>query len=235
MRPLSPGGPLAWRGFELVFRPWLMHRLSGIHLAGMPPELKGLRGSLILAANHVSWYDGFLLREVHRTLQPASILRTVMLKAELGRNPILRMLGGTGFDPSRPQTFRTVLKELQEAGKGPGGLTVSFFPQGRIYPSTRSPLGFQRGLQLLSRALAPCTVLAVGVHLEPGNRVSPGAYLHAGRPIPVPARGDVRVGEVQDLAAGALRRIRAHLERHGEGAPEQWPADAFLPLAPAGE
>jgi 1-acyl-sn-glycerol-3-phosphate acyltransferase len=231
---MSRGGPAVWRAFELFFRPWLRRRLSGIHLAGLPDSLPGPETPLLLVANHVSWYDGFLLREVHRRLRRRGVLRTVMLASELRSSPVLRMLGGTGFDPGRPQSLRGVLRDLERWSGDSTPLTVAFFPQGRIFPSTRTPLGFAPGLRLVSRSLAPCTVLGVGLHLEPGNRISPAAYVHAARPIPVPARSEVRLDEVEGGVADALARIHQHLHRHGEDAPGRWPSDPGLSLTPAG-
>ncbi|MFP4624931.1 MAG: hypothetical protein ACLFRX_12175, partial [Gemmatimonadota bacterium] len=76
--------PRVWAGFELVFRPWMRRRLDGIHVRGLegaawiPGELP-----VLLLANHVSWWDGFLLREVHRSLRPDAPLHVVMSEAEL--------------------------------------------------------------------------------------------------------------------------------------------------------
>ncbi len=221
------GSPTAWRLFEVGFRPWLRTRLAGIHLAGLPP-----RGALdpalplLLVANHTSWFDGFLLREVHRALRPEGPLRTVMLARELRGRPLLRFLGGVGFDPERPTSFRGVLRGLSDRGEGAGRATVAFFPQGRIYPSFRSPLGFQAGVELLARHLRPLHLLPVGIHLEGGNRTRPTAFLSAGR------LRTVRVGEVptarelEDQVWAETGRIREFLARWGEEAPVRWEEEA---------
>jgi 1-acyl-sn-glycerol-3-phosphate acyltransferase len=252
---LTPGGPTSWKAFELVFRPWLSRKVEGIHLAGLPPEGSPSLGApapvrrdpseepmptggamapekapvpLMLVGNHVSWFDGFLLREVQRRLRPRSTLRTVMLSSELRWNPVLRSLGGTGFDPQRPLSLRRVIRTLRsvrDEERRRGGLVVSFFPQGRIYPSFRRPLGFAGGVELLARVLAPCHVMGVGIHLEPGNRVAPSAFLHGAPPRFMDASTRLDVQLLERDVAEALDRIHHHLAVHGERGPDRWPRD----------
>jgi len=236
-----------------VFHPWLRRKVEGIHLAGLPPGGSSssedsdpvLRNAsrettptgtsvdpeaapvpLILVGNHVSWFDGFLLREVQRRLRPRSTLRTVMLSSELRWNPVLRSLGGTGFDPQRPLSLRGVIRTLRsvrDEERRRGGLVVSFFPQGRIYPSFRRPLGFAAGVELLARALAPCRVMGVGIHLEPGNRVAPSAFLYGAPPRFVDTSRRLDVELLERDVAEALDRIHHHLAVHGERGPDRWP------------
>jgi 1-acyl-sn-glycerol-3-phosphate acyltransferase len=219
-----PGSPRAWRLFEVGFRPWMKRQLAGIHLAhdeaapeGHAPELP-----LLLVANHVSWYDGFLLRELQRRLRPHAPLRTFMLRSELERAPILRWIGGTGFDPARPHTLRGALARVEALREE--GVVAAYFPQGRIFPSTRRPLGFAPGVSLLLRRLAPLAVVPVGLHLEMGNRVRPSAWVLSGAPIRIETPGDAPAPDLlEGRVEGLLARVQAHLHAHGEAAAEHWP------------
>lgn len=223
----APGSPRAWRLFELGFRPWLALNLSAIELRGTPtvlqaPFLGAERKSqtpLILVANHTSWYDGFLLREVHRTLRPDAPLRSLMLKRELDQAPVLRWIGGTGFDPERPVTLRGALNEVEALRSE--GVVVSFFPQGRIFPATRRPLGFRRGIDLVLRSLAPCHVLPVGLHLEMSNRVRPTAWVTMGTPISVDTPPITSLqARLEANVQGLLDAVQRHLDTHGEDSAE---------------
>jgi hypothetical protein len=217
------GSPRAWALFELAFRPWLRKNLAGIHLAGLPEPSDLARDlPLVLVANHTSWFDGFLLRAVHRGVRPESALLSAMLERELRGRPILRFIGGVGFDPERPLTLRRVLQEVR-ARRDPAP-TLSYFPQGRIFPSFRSPLGFQRGIETLIRHLAPLHVLPVGIHLEGGNAVRPHAFVSAGRLRTISDARDAPSARAleQDVAQETLR-IRTFLETWGEDAPLRWP------------
>jgi len=223
---LAPGSPGAWRLFELGFRPWLRRQLAGVHVSGEPSAGPGEEEHsslpLILVANHTSWYDGFLLREVHRRVRPQSRLLSLMLQRELDANPILRWIGGCGFDPERPMTLRRALAQIH--GLRDDSVTLSFFPQGRIYPSSRRPLGFARGIEGVLRALSPAIVLPVGLHLEMGNHVRPSAWISMGEM--------VRVGEdspgltARDLDGqiqALLDGTHDHLRAYGEDAAAAWP------------
>ena len=86
------------RAFELFFRPWRDARVRTL-VAGLPADLP--RGvPLLLAANHVSWWDPFTLREMQRALRPGAPFFTVMLEAELARRPFFRRMGVVGLDPA---------------------------------------------------------------------------------------------------------------------------------------
>ncbi|TVR62656.1 MAG: hypothetical protein EA422_10880 [Gemmatimonadales bacterium] len=252
MTRFEAGGPGAWKSFEFFFQPWLRRKLNRIHIAGLPDpsSLADPTRPLVLVANHVSWFDGFLLREIQRRVRPAAVFKTVMLESELRANPILRALGGVGFDPDRPMGLRGVVRDLARlphrasrrgAGEMAGSETaprvapvVAFFPQGRIYPSFREPLGFRPGVRLLVRGLAPCTVLGVGMHLEPGNSVAPQAFLHAAPLRPVDRGTDVPTpGELDEAVGRALSLIHRHLRIHGEAASEAWPPRPTETLEPA--
>lgn len=178
---------------------------------------------MVLAANHVSWFDGFLAREAQRHLRPDAVFRTLMLASELKRSRTLRALGGMGFDPSRPLSLRSVLRALSDVRDD--GLVVAFFPQGRIYPSFRRPLGFEPGLGLLTRTLAPCTVVGLGLHLEQGNHLAPRAFIHATAPLRIPADEEAEVAEVERRVQDALEAIHRELARWGEDAWKHWPSE----------
>jgi 1-acyl-sn-glycerol-3-phosphate acyltransferase len=226
----APGSPRAWWYFELAFRPWFRRQLAGIELGGVEAATRALgdeapqdraRAPLLLVANHASWFDGFLLREVHRRVRPSSALRFIMLREELARSRTLRWIGGTGFDPGRPASLRGALAEV-DALRGEG-VTVAYFPQGKIYPSTRRPLGFHPGVNLAIRRLAPLTLLPVAIHLEPGNRLRPTAWLMAGPPRWIPGPGveaaPPSAAALDAEIAGLLDRVQGPLHALGEDTP----------------
>ncbi|TVP77587.1 MAG: 1-acyl-sn-glycerol-3-phosphate acyltransferase [Gemmatimonadales bacterium] len=233
VRP-DPGSAASWRLVEQVLDPWLARQLQDIHV-GLPPGTEPaptpLSGHpLLLVANHTSWFDGFLLRRVQRALAPGATLRTLMLSRELkgwrGGRPVLRQLGGTGFDPRRPMTLRAALRSLEPARRTTAGLAVAFFPQGKIYPSYRKPPGFQPGLRLVMSHLAPATVLPVGIHLETGRHVRPSAWILSGPALAVEPGQIPSVVRVESAVEDLCQRIRSHLASWGEEAEAHWPPAA---------
>jgi len=217
----------AWQLFDLGFRPWRRSRLD-LFLAGLPRGLPEGR-PLLLCPNHTSWWDGFLLREVHRKLRPRSTFHTVMLESELARFPFLRRLGGVGFTPGSPGSFRRLLRRFRERREREPECTVLFFPQGRIWPSHRRPLGFRPGVGLLQEMLSPAVVLPLALHFQAGRTHRMTAYISAAAPMEVehPA---IPVRLLEARVEEELDAVAAFLADHGEDAPSAWPQDPWTPL-----
>lgn len=202
----------AFAGFDLVFQPWLRRHIHRIEVRGTGELPDGL--PIVLAANHTSWWDGFLLRELQRRIRPDAPLYTVMLKRELERHRIFAFLGALPLEPGSPTSLRALLRHLAaERARNPR-MVVAFFPQGRLWPSTRRPLGFRRGLGAVARAVSPAVVLPVGLHLEPHNHPTPTAYVVVGKPVDASAAVDPvdverRVQEVLDVLLQELGAVDA--------------------------
>jgi 1-acyl-sn-glycerol-3-phosphate acyltransferase len=210
--------PAAVAAFELVFRPWMHRRLAGVHVAGVPRDFPTDR-PLLLVANHSSWWDPFLVREVQRELRPGAPLYTLMLRSELVRRPLLRRLGVVGIDGDTPSSVLAALRFLGRRLRDRPDGAVLLFPQGRIWPSGCRPLGFRPGVELFARRL-DAAVLPVGLHLEPLNRIAPTAFVSIGEVLPSTAS----VARIEAEVEEELDRILSFLSLHGEAAPGAWPA-----------
>lgn len=211
----------AVRLFETVFRPWMYRRLGGVHVTGLPPQIDANR-SVLLVANHVSWWDAFLLREAHRCSGSRAPLLTIMTAEQLRRFPFFQLMGVRGLSPS-PASIRSALRWL-ETTKTSGPVWLTYFPQGRIWPSWRHPLGFQEGVLHFARVLAPATLLPVGLHLEPLAGTSPTAFVAIGEPVHLEVGAtDLDVATLEGRVAEALLFIRTHLASWGEDAVRHWP------------
>jgi 1-acyl-sn-glycerol-3-phosphate acyltransferase len=209
----------AWKGFELFFRPFMGRRLDGVHVRGVPeaswlPEIP-----VLLVANHTSWWDGFLLREVHRQLRPGAPFHVVMARRELDRFPFFRWLGAVSLAET-PLAARSLARRLERVTARDHGVVIAYFPQGRIWPSHRRPLGFRRGGAWLASRLAPLAVIPVGIHLETLTRPGPAAFVSVGSPLLI------REGIEPDRLEAAVTRetdaILQFIRRHGEDAPLYW-------------
>jgi 1-acyl-sn-glycerol-3-phosphate acyltransferase len=209
--------PAASAAFDLVFRPWRRRRLHVAPWIDRPVDLPADR-PLVLIANHTSWWDGFLLRDLHAALRPGTPMYTVMTEAELRKHPFLRLLGAVPLQPGSPGSLLRLLRSLGDAVQQRPATTIVFFPQGRIWPSARRPLGFQRGVETLLRAVGPCTVLPVGIHIEPLNHAAPTAFVTLGQPRPYPGPG-LSADALEDAVSERLDRLAAMLDRHGEALP----------------
>lgn len=210
--------PAALGAFELFFRPWMRRRLR-VRMRGLPAALPAGR-PVILVANHVGWWDGFLLRELHRQLRPDAPLYTVMLERELAQRPFFRRIGCVGIDPLRPASVARTLRALQARTRERPEALISFFPQGRIWPSHRRPLGFRRGVELLIRRLPQPVVLPVALHQEPLDAPAPTAFVSVGRPLSAP--DEMSLERLEAAVTALLDAALADLARWGEAAGRRW-------------
>lgn len=228
-----PYSSLAWRLFDVAFGPRMRLGVRAVHLAGLPADLPESE-PILLVANHVSWWDGFLLRRLQVDLRPRGSFHVVMLERELGRRPFLRLLGGVGLSPGSTTSLRGLLRDLAQARSARPDRVVLFFPQGRIWPSHRRPLGFQGGVRLVARALAPVTVLPVGLHLEPGQHPASTAFVSVGPQLQVLGR-DLEPSRLERAVQAELDAILGFLSTHGEASQDRWPsAGDPLPRNPRG-
>ncbi|MEO5580473.1 MAG: 1-acyl-sn-glycerol-3-phosphate acyltransferase [Gemmatimonadaceae bacterium] len=218
MRDIALPLPGALRAFDSLFLPWMRRRIAGIHISGI--SLEAAERPLILVSNHVSWWDGFLVREVHRRIRPAAPLHTIMLEEELRRRPLFRLLGCLGIDPHSPASVVRCLHVLRGRLERRPDSVVVYFPQGRIWPSHRRPLGFQRGIELFGRHLPSADMLPMGIHLEPLSAPTPHAFITAGS---VVASRDAKAAGLELAVERQLDGIFGFLAEHGENSAAAWP------------
>ena len=152
--------------------------LGGVWVRGALPE-----GGAVLAPNHGSWWDGYLLRELAWAV--GTDFRVTMTERQLARFPFLRRLGALGAGEVRAAT-----RAARE------GAWVVVFPEGALQPP--GPLGALRpGAGWVARAAGvPLVPVAVRVVLR--GRQFPEAYLRFG---PVVEEAGLRGALTRELAA----------------------------------
>ncbi|MDQ2891018.1 MAG: lysophospholipid acyltransferase family protein [Gemmatimonadota bacterium] len=203
----------AWYGFDLAFAPWMNHHLRTCMLS--MPHIDAFDGPVMLVSNHVSWWDGFLLRQVQRLIRPGSPLYTIALERELKLHPILRLIGGVGVVPSSPTSILRAARGLQERVAECPNAVIGYFPQGCITPSFRRPLGFARGLEFFARKIGTLTVIPIALHIEPLAGMAPTAFVRIGEPQRM-VGGAVSVDSLQRNVSELLDATLASLSLHGE-------------------
>ncbi|HSJ25944.1 MAG TPA: 1-acyl-sn-glycerol-3-phosphate acyltransferase [Longimicrobiales bacterium] len=208
---------VAASGFDLVFAQWRRRRLRTAPVLGLPASLPRDR-PLVLVANHTSWWDGFLLRDLYRVLRPGAPLHVVMLAEELQRHPFLGVLGGVPMKPDSPASVLGTLRRLHAEVERRPEAGILYFPQGRIWPAWRRPLGFHRGIELLLRQLGPALVLPAAIHVEALNRSAPTAFISLA-PVRESPGDDVSARALEAAVEDRLDHLAGLLAEHGEALP----------------
>ena len=219
--------------FELVFRPWMRRRLSGVYIAGLPRAVPDDR-PILLIANHLGWWDGFVLREVQRRIRPRAPLFITMTGENLRKFSGFRLMGSIDVGRDSPSELRRALRFFEEQRRISPDFTTVLFPQGALWPARRRPVGFRRGITTFVRILSPVTVIPVAIDYELFDRPTPGAFLSVGEPIVIDDEDDVaRLGSAEHLErvlTAELDTLAAFLDWHGDDAPAFWPdANESLP------
>ncbi|HET7273794.1 MAG TPA: lysophospholipid acyltransferase family protein [Longimicrobiaceae bacterium] len=195
----------------------MRRRIDAVKIAGLPQSVPPDR-PLMFVANHVSWWDGFVLREVQRAIRPGAPLHTTMLESELKRFPFLRLLGAVGIEPGVQGSVDQALDLLRARVEERPDSVLLFFPQGQIWPSHRRPLGFRRGVDRFATRLRPL-LLPTGIHAEPLNAVAPTFFVSLGEP----HEWDTPSHKLEQLVEAQLDAILTFTARHGEDSPGAWP------------
>ncbi|WP_245872743.1 lysophospholipid acyltransferase family protein [Deinococcus planocerae] len=155
--------------------------LRGVWVRGPLPG-----GGAVLAPNHHSWWDGYVLREVTWVLGQG--YRVLMTEGQLARFPFLRRLGALGT------------RDLREAVRAArAGAWVVVFPEGALQPA--GPLrGVQPGAAWIARtAGVPLVPVALRVTLRGAQH--PEAYARFGRAVEGPGLEDALTRELAALDA----------------------------------
>ena len=160
---------------------WLRRRvareLDGLWVSGHDRARSLVdRGPVLLAANHVGWWDGPCLLLADDALGGRG--RFVLDAPSLARYPFFRSLGAIPLDRSSPMRMRSGLRAAEASLVGPSALW--WFPQGGERPSWARPLGFGRGHERLARA---ATVVPVAIAYAFVGSPRPRAFFHFGSPV----------------------------------------------------
>jgi 1-acyl-sn-glycerol-3-phosphate acyltransferase len=152
----------------------LARRFDGVFVDGIA-DVARVAGErpLLLCANHVSWWDAFVLVLLDEALGTDGF--ALMDDANLARLPFFRLLGALPLDVDGGIDARRQLDDAVRALDRPRR-ALWIFPQGRQRAAHLRPLGFKPGLRLIaSRAR------------KHGAVVVPVALAYPWRQAPVPS------------------------------------------------
>ncbi len=183
----APSFRRAWAEglFYPVLRRALRRQFHGIAVARLPQTRALLEdASIVVAANHTNWWDGFVLSWVTRVGLPGAGFLLAMEEANLARYGFFRKLGVFGIDLATSRGaalgLRRVVPGLQR-----GREVCWIFPQGRLLHPTR-PVECRPGAGWLARK-AGVPLLPAAVSYEWLIESRPSVFVRFGEPIADPA------------------------------------------------
>ncbi|HEX8672593.1 MAG TPA: lysophospholipid acyltransferase family protein [Longimicrobium sp.] len=196
--------------FLAVTRPYVRRRLArgldGFYVDGLEQARDAARhGPVILAANHVGWWDSFLVVALDEALGTEGY--ALMDAESVRRLPFFARLGALPLDRRGAATSRAGLRDAAAKLDRPGR-ALWIFPQGYHRPAHLRPLGFQGGVALLARMVPESSIIPIAIEYVWGERPAPAAWTHLGAPIPA-AGADVT--RVERAVEDGLARIDAAL------------------------
>ncbi|WP_244940284.1 lysophospholipid acyltransferase family protein [Deinococcus ficus] len=171
--------------------------LGGVWAAGPLPA-----GGAVLAPNHASWWDGYLLREL--AAHAGRPVQVLMDAGQYARFPFLRLVGAVP-----PSGLRTLV------GAARAGAWVVVFPEGRIGPGPLQPL--HPGAAWVART-AGVPLVPVAVRVVVRGARWPEAYLRAGAPCE------------PDGLEGALGAVLGELDAALHAADPERPLPGYTPI-----
>lgn len=157
--------------FRAWFEVWCRKHLVAKKFSAMRIEHSGaalLRsvadhsGPLILAVNHIGWWDPLTMLTVQQMFFTDRSLRAPMDAAQLERFGLFRRLGVFGIDPDDPASLRRMSDEMASYFATATGPTLWITPQGR-FADARAPVVVRPGVSKLAASTPGATVVAVAV------------------------------------------------------------------------
>ncbi len=197
----------------------LAHGLDGFRAAGLDRARQAAAaGPVILAANHVSWWDPFLVVALDEALGTEGY--ALMDAGNLGGLPFFARLGAIPLDRSTPARLRAGLRAGAALLDRPGR-AVWMFPQGRLRPAHLRPLGIHPGIALLARLAPGASVVPIAFQYAFGEHPAPSALAWLGEPIPPRIAASPEGTALLEIAMEAgLREIDAALAGDAPPMPE---------------
>ncbi len=176
---------LRGKAIAYYFRRRTRRRFARVMARGLerldPWRAEGLAtGPLVIVANHSSWWDAVLPLLLSRFPSPIDAFG-MMEKEQLERFGFFRHVGMLPVERNDP---RAALRSLQRAALMMSGekKALWIFPQGRILPNDRRPLGCERGAAHLVAMIGGCSIVPVALRYETGVDELPVAWASVGEP-----------------------------------------------------
>jgi 1-acyl-sn-glycerol-3-phosphate acyltransferase len=170
-------------GFLFFFRIFFRGKIGSVRCQRFSSPLEVTPAvPVLLLANHVSWWDGFLLFYFSKKYFPEHQFRIVMGKEEWDKRRWLARLGVLPLNRESPSQLLTFFRAMAKQRSGNSAFCLGYFFEGKMTAQNEIPGQWLRGSQLLAERLAPIVVVPVGLFLDLRYQAQVSAYVRAGEP-----------------------------------------------------
>lgn len=176
--------------------------------AGLLRSVAGEPGPLIIASNHVAWWDPLVMLTMQRVFFPDRSMRAPMDAAQLERFKIFRRLGIFGIDPDDPASLSRMGDEMARYFRETARPTFWITPQG-TFADVRAPIVVRPGVSKLAASTPGARVLAMAVEYPFWTDPKPEILVTA-RVVETPAQAD-RTTAWQRAIVAAMQANAARL------------------------
>lgn len=178
-----------WPLFEHVFARYTAFALGrSFHALWVRGNLPDTDAPLLLAVQHVAWWDPLVLFHLSRALWPPGRHYAMMDEANLRAMRFFRWIGAFGVDRSGTSVAGATasLRYSLELLAQPRARVV-VFPQGRQQPMDTRPIAHEPGAAWLAER-ARATVVPIALRYEFCEERWPDLFVAIGEPRSMPAR-----------------------------------------------
>ncbi|MCC8425433.1 1-acyl-sn-glycerol-3-phosphate acyltransferase [Mucilaginibacter sp. UR6-11] len=132
--------------------------------------------SILLIANHSSFWDGLLLYLVRSKLFKKKFY-VMLLEQTSKRIPILKYVGAFSINKKSKDIIES-LNYTSQLLKDPSNLVV-IFPQGKLYSNFTTNIEFEKGIiKVMKQATGSFQLVFATIFIEHFENKKPGAYIY---------------------------------------------------------
>lgn len=170
--------------FEKIFSVYntnlLKRRFHSFNVKGLE-NLKSRQTSLslIIYANHSSWWDGLAAFQISQNAKLDSFI--MMEEKRLKRFFLFRKLGAFSVIRENPRSALESINYAVDLLKDTDR-ALWIFPQGEILPNDLRPLGFYNGISKIIQKLGKCSTVSLAFKYEFLNEFKPQIFVNIKTP-----------------------------------------------------
>lgn len=138
---------------------------------------------VLLLANHLSWWDGFLIIFLAEKLMPKRELHIAMLQSEWAKRKWMSSIGAVPIDPASPAQLLSFFKRLTQRKTDLPPLCLAYFFEGTMATPSEGAPPPKRGAELIIKKLSPVIVLPVSIVMDYRFKSKTSAFVNVASPI----------------------------------------------------